>query len=218
MIHIPENLPLQVAPLTWILGTWQGWGVYTDAQLETSGNTPEQNKKSHHCLIEFDAQVIDAGLRVTRTVWRTQPGVTLDNDTPVWEGVNALQRTSIAWQSVSFWNILKHPKFPDGIILQTFSTANTGNITLWNGTAKGPRIQLTLDTAAATASARSLAYGQVMLGMAESDLFLVETLQFADSELTLSGRLTKVAEPDPIELLPDGPALAGHEESAGLSD
>ncbi|EEH64597.1 hypothetical protein HMPREF0044_0334 [Gleimia coleocanis DSM 15436] len=217
MINIPDNLPLAVAPLTFLLGTWQGWGVFTDTPSETNENVNSANVPVNvsHCLLEYDAQVIDDCLRVTRTVWNTQDGVTLDNETPVWEGVNALRRTSIAWQSTAYWTIIKHPNYPDGVVIQAFATANTGNVTLWNGTAKGPRVQLTLDTSAAVASARTLEYGQQMLGMAESDLFLVETLQFTDSELTLSGRLTKVAEADPIELLSDGPALAGYAEFTG---
>lgn len=211
MIHIPDNLPLQIAPLTWLLGTWQGWGVFTDTPSEKSDEpvTAKTNHPASNCLIEYDIQVVDEQLRLRRTIWRTQPGVVLDNEASVATGVNALEKTSLAWQTLGFWQIQKHSKFPEGVLIQATSASNTGNISLWQGTAKGPRVQLTLDVSAAAPQARTLEYGQLMLGVAESDLFLVESLQFTDSEITLSGRLAKVAQVEPIELLPDGPKLAG---------
>ena len=27
MFSIPENLPLEIAPLAWMLGPWKGWGM-----------------------------------------------------------------------------------------------------------------------------------------------------------------------------------------------
>ena len=27
MFSIPENLPLEIAPLAWLLGPWKGWGM-----------------------------------------------------------------------------------------------------------------------------------------------------------------------------------------------
>lgn len=211
MISIPEHLPLQVAPLTWLLGTWQGWGVFTDvAKLAPSENegAAEPNPAST-CLVEYDVQVVGDQLRLRRTVWRTQPEVSLDNEAPVKEGLAKLERRSIAWQNTQFWTLTQHAKLPEGLLVQASSAASTGLVSLWQGSAQGPRVQLTLDVSASAAQARQLEYGQLLLGVAQSDLFMVEALQFKDSEITLSARLARVADCEPIELLPDGPALAG---------
>lgn len=214
MISIPDNLPLKVAPLTWLLGTWQGWGVFTD-DLKTppSENTgtakPTENNPASTCLVEYDAQVVGEQLRVQRTVWRTQTGVILDNEAPVVEGLKKLQRHSIAWQNTQFWTLSRHKKLTDGMLIQASASASTGIVSLWQGTVQGPRVQLTLDVSASASGARQLEYGQLLLGVAQSDLFMVESLQFTGSEITLSARLARVADAAPIELLPDGPALAG---------
>ncbi|MCS4484686.1 heme-binding beta-barrel domain-containing protein [Gleimia sp. 6138-11-ORH1] len=207
MIHIPDNLPLKVAPLTWLLGTWQGWGVYTDAPSATEKTAATAPAST--CLLEYSVQVEGDQLRLQKTVWRTQPGVVLDNEAPVAQGLSALEKTSLAWQTSGYWELAPHEKLPNGMLIQATSSSSTGNVSLWQGTVQGPRAQLTLDVSAGAAQARSLEHGQLLLGIVKSELFLVESLQFKGSEITLSGRLAKVHEADPIPLLPDGPPLAG---------
>ena len=67
MFSIPENLPLEIAPLAWMLGPWKGWGmlsidegddqpIYEEAEgticgkqmkLVTARKTPALQAKKH---------------------------------------------------------------------------------------------------------------------------------------------------------------------------
>lgn len=188
MIVIPENLPEKVAPLTWLLGTWQGWGTTTAEE----GNAL--------VTFEFDAQVVGDQVRTRMTVYDTDSVVELDAETPALEGVELLNRSGLAWEETSYWKVIVDPENAEEKYLQVTTALTEGRAQLWVGKVQGPRIRLLVDTLARAEGALSVTKGDRMLGLVNSDIFFTETLTTDEAGLTTSGRVTRVEDPRQIEV------------------
>ncbi|MDO5034901.1 MAG: heme-binding beta-barrel domain-containing protein [Actinomycetaceae bacterium] len=184
MIVIPQNLPNQVAPLTWLLGTWIGWGTKS---------SPEGNKL---VTFQFDAQVVGERVRTVLKIYDTDSIVELDAHIGALEGEHALGRSRLASEETAYWHVLDDAgqKY-----LQVTSTCTEGVSGLWVGKVQGPRIRLLLDTAARHEGAPAVSKGERMLGLVNSDIFFTRSYSVEDGELVTSGRVARVADPEPIE-------------------
>ncbi|MDO5729640.1 MAG: heme-binding beta-barrel domain-containing protein [Actinomycetaceae bacterium] len=191
MIVIPENLPERVASLTWLLGTWQGWGTTTAA---------EENSL---VTFEFKGYVVDDNVRSTLTVYSTDTAANLDSDTPALEGVQILRRRRILWEETAYWSVLNSEDKPEDKFLQVTTALSTGRAHLWVGKVAGPRIRLLIDTIARAASAEAVTEGERMFGLVNSDIFWTETLVTEEKNLTTSGRMSRVEDPDEIDIFGD---------------
>lgn len=187
MIVIPENLPERVAPLTWLLGTWQGWGTTTAADEDSL------------VTFEFKVRVVDDNLRSTLTVYSTDTAASLDSDTPALEGVQILHRKGLLWEETAYWSVLVAEGKPADKFLQVTTALSTGRAHLWVGKVVGPRIRLLIDTIARSASAEAVTEGERIFGLVNSDIFWTETLVTEEKKLTTSGRMSRVEDPDEIE-------------------
>ncbi|MDO5048581.1 MAG: heme-binding beta-barrel domain-containing protein [Actinomycetaceae bacterium] len=186
MIVIPENLPKRVAPLTWLLGTWRGWGTATgdDGDVLIS--------------FEFDAQVVGTRVRSQLTVYSTDSAVELDAQTGALDGADALNKSGVAWEETAYWSVVSDPENEDDKYLQVTSATTRGLALLWVGKVQGPRIRLLVDTLARTEDALAVSKGDRMLGLVNSDIFFTETMTTPKGNLTASGRVARVQDPQPI--------------------
>lgn len=192
MIVIPENLPERVAPLTWLLGTWQGWGTTTTSDADSL------------VTFEFTARVVGNNVRSTLTVYSTDTAASLDSDTPALEGIQILRRRGILWEETAYWSVLNSEDKPEDKFLQVTTALSTGRAHLWVGKVIGPRIRLLIDTIARSASAEAVTEGERMFGLVNSDIFWTETLVTEEKNLTTSGRMSRVEDPDEIEVFEGG--------------
>lgn len=192
MIVIPENLPERVAPLTWLLGTWQGWGTTTTSDADSL------------VTFKFTARVVGNNVRSTLTVYSTDTTASLDSDTPALEGVQTLHRRGILWEETAYWSVLNSEDKPEDKFLQVTTALSKGRAHLWVGKVVGPRIRLLIDTIARSASAEAVTEGERMFGLVNSDIFWTETLVTEEKNLTTSGRMSRVEDPDEIEVFEGG--------------
>lgn len=192
MIVIPENLPERVAPLTWLLGTWQGWGTTTTSDADSL------------VTFKFVARVVGNNVRSTLTVYSTDTTASLDSDTPALEGVQTLRRRGILWEETAYWSVLNSEDKPEDKFLQVTTALSKGRAHLWVGKVVGPRIRLLIDTIARSASAEAVTEGERMFGLVNSDIFWTETLVTEEKNLTTSGRMSRVEDPDEIEVFEGG--------------
>ena len=187
MIVIPENLPQQVAPLTWLLGTWRGWGTATGDEGDVL------------IAFEFDAQVVGGHVRSRITVYDTDSAVNLDTQTGALDGADMLYKSGVRWEESAYWTVVPDPNDEQEKYLQVTSATTRGVSHLWVGKVQGPRIRLLVDTLARTEDAPTVSKGDRMLGLVNSDIFFTETLTTADGDFTTSGRVARIADPQPIE-------------------
>lgn len=187
MIVIPENLPQQVAPLTWLLGSWRGWGTATGDDGDVL------------IALAFDAQVVGNQVRTRITVYDTDSVVELDAHTGALDGADMLKKSGFRWEETAYWAVVPDPEDEQEKYLQVTSATTRGVAHLWVGKVQGPRIRLLVDTLARTEDALAVSKGDRMLGLVNSDIFFTETLTTADGDFTTSGRVARVVDPQPIE-------------------
>ena len=186
MIVIPQNLPSQVAPLTWLLGTWVGWGT----QSSPDG--------SNLVTFEFDCRVVGEQVSTRLAVFNTDAVVEVDAQVGALEGIDLLPRSGVASEETAYWKVLKDTDGEDNY-LQVTSASTDGIAGLWVGRVQGPRIRLLIDTAVHKEGAPAASLGERMLGLVNSDIFFNETLNTDKGDFVVSGRVARVEEAKPIE-------------------
>ncbi len=107
MIVIPQNLPSQVAPLTWLLGTWVGWGTQS---------SPEG---SNLVTFEFDCQVVGEQVSTRLAVFNTDAVVEVDAQVGALEGIDLLPRSGVASEETAYWKVLKDTDGEDNYLQVT---------------------------------------------------------------------------------------------------
>ena len=185
MIVIPQNLPSQVAPLTWLLGTWVGWGT----QAAPDGN--------NLVTFAFDNQVVGEQVCTRLTVFNTDAVVEVDAQVGALEGSDMLARSGVCSDETAYWKVLKDTG--EDNYLQVTSASTDGIAGLWVGRVHGPRIRLLIDTAVHKEGAPAASLGERMLGLVNSDIFFTETLNTDKGDFVISGRVARVEEAKPIE-------------------
>ncbi|MDT3767031.1 heme-binding beta-barrel domain-containing protein [Gleimia hominis] len=200
MIVIPENLPPKLAKLTWLLGSWRGWG--------TSGEGA-----GDPVLIRFDAQILGEQVRTNTQLIAVEQVGELSAETNAVDGAAALKPVKLLWEESAYWSVVD----PDKGVLQISSTRSDGLCALWAGKVDGPRMRLLVDTLVRASGAPEIKQGERLYGLVESDVFFTETLKGAEQMVT-SGRVTRVEDPKPGGENGLAPSEGTSDASEGTSD
>jgi hypothetical protein len=180
---IPENFPLALAPLAWLVGTWAGEGVggyptvdtfrFAQEVEVTNDGRPFLGYTSRSWILD------DAGERV-------RPG---GAETGFWRPAAAPEASTEP-----------PPLAPNGdaplptLAVDLLLTHPTGFIEIWTGTVEGPRIAVQTDVVARTPSAKDYSAGTRVYGLVEGDLLWAFDMAAVGQPLQphLSARLCRV--------------------------
>lgn len=193
MFAIPEDLPLDLAPLAWMIGRWQGWGMLA---------TP-QGEEDRPLLQDVHAEVVGERLRMVTSLYYST-----GTPDPMWdagEGLDGLERGEIVGQETTYWGVLPAPEVSISFgeeeaeisrELQVTGADMQGLAYLWVGMSMGPRIRLVSDVVAREEGAPEVGKMARMYGLVGGEMFWTadNTVGDEDPVVLLSGRLQRVNE------------------------
>lgn len=189
MMVIPENLPLDIAPLAWFLGDWRGWGMRS---VTDGDDTP--------VIEEVRARICGTQMRMTTTIYEAT--ATRDMD-PLWDaatGLSALERGDLLREETLYVRrlpgsgVLPPPGEYEPRELTASGAQNDGYAVLWVGRSVGPRMQMVSDAIATAAGAEEYSRFSRMYGLVAGELMWAQERSGNDGEdhVELSGRLMRV--------------------------
>ena len=208
MIVIPADLPTRLAPLAWMLGTWEGWGMRASAD-----DTPDTA-----VIEEIRAEICGEDMRLTTSIYEATfaPDVQLD---PTWDaatGLRALRKAELFWEETAYISVLpsdEEPPLPGQYVGREFTASSTMTnalAVLWAGIGVGPRVQMVSDVIARGAHSEDLQQLGRMYGLVAGELMWTQerTLAGAEAEVEYSGRLMRTAQ----AMTESGEAIEGIEQ------
>ena len=80
---IPADLPALVAPVAWMLGTWEGWGMRAVAPAPGQDETAEDSP----VIEEIRGDVVGEQMRLVTRVYAGEASVPVD---PTWDAAQGL--------------------------------------------------------------------------------------------------------------------------------
>jgi hypothetical protein len=185
---LPDDLAPELYPLAWLLGRWHGFGMVGYHEIPQRDVVAETT---------FDH---DGGpyLRSTSTLWLADDALSgpVDPEMPGAEGYRALVK-DVQWATeTAYWRPVGSRPAGSGtaVDLEVVCSDPAGSLSLYLGTAEGPRITLATDAVVTSPSAARVSAAGRMYGLVASDLLWVQDLAAFGQELGpySSGRLSRV--------------------------
>lgn len=165
-----DDIAPELYPLSWLLGTWRGFGALGYASI------PEQSIINE---IVFDH---DGGpyLRATSTIWQIDD----DASEPVVhemtgaQGYAALVKGTQWSTETQYWRPVSAEQTGQAmnVQLEVVVADPAGHLSLYVGAAEGPRIDLATDAVVSAPSGSQVSSGTRMFGLVASDLLWVQEL------------------------------------------
>ena len=235
---LPDDLPPELYPLAWLVGTWRGYGILTYGET-----VPEQ---AVYQEMTFDH---DGGpyLRQTTTIWTVDAtrSKNLDFEMPGLQGASLLAPAQIWSTETAYWRPVGQEQ-PDGADgagtteaadapsdaesaggplipvtrLELVSADPAGHVGVWEGWIQGPRAQVGTQAVGRARTAVPVEEMTRMFGLVGGDLMWTQDMAaFGQSEVTTyaSGRLGRVDDVDDPAAQP-GSALDPAEPTADSLD
>ncbi|MFT0762190.1 FABP family protein [Scrofimicrobium sp. R131] len=191
MFEIPENLPLSLAPLAWVLGRWQGWGTLAG----------DDDEPDAIILQDIQAEVVGQQMRVVTSLYHGKVEGEIDWQMNAAAGLDLIEPGELFREETSYWRLatplaVLPPEGEEPRELQVTSADTQGLATLWVGVSMGPRIRLTSDVIARDASAPQMTTVHRMFGLVGGELFWTSetSLDQGEPQVELSGRLRRASQ------------------------
>lgn len=191
MMVIPADLPPELAPLAWMLGSWRGWGM-----LATPGDGDDLP-----VIEEVRADIVGSRMRMVTTVRaaRVAEGREID---PMLDAADALALATPAGvlrEETLYVRVLPgsgHLPAPGEYEPRELTATGAdldGLAVLWVGVGVGPRVQLNSDTVAREAHAEAVERLARMYGLVGGEMMWTQetTLEGGEATIDISGRLMR---------------------------
>lgn len=183
---IPADLAPELYPLSWLLGVWRGFGMVGYLDI------PQHSVVSE---MVFDH---DGGpyLRCTATLWLVDAELSgpVDHEMPGADGYRALVK-DVQWATeTQYWRPVGTQRAGASVVdLEVLCADPAGMLSLYLGSAEGPRITLATDAVVSSPSAAQVSAATRMYGLVHSDLMWVQDLAAFGQPLGpyASGRLSR---------------------------
>lgn len=201
MIELPTDLPADLAPLSWLIGVWEGTGVI-DYHV---GDTHYQGEFSHRVSFSHDGgPFLNYAASAHLASSDGAPSRALNSETGFWRlarpatdaepgpGLLPPPAAAVA-RTVEDVEALRNRA--GGFDLEVSLVHSDGVSELYLGQVKGPRIDLATDAVVRTASARHYAAATRMYGLVDGHLLWAWDIAALGRELGshASARLAKVS-------------------------
>ena len=196
---IPADLPALVAPVAWMLGTWEGWGMYAAPAVPGQ----EEPAEDSPVIEEIRGDVVGDQMRL---VTRVYAGVASEPIDPTWDaakGLSAIHKGDLISEETAYVSVAPSdaPLPPPGQYNSrefTATSASTeGHSTVWDGVSVGPRVQMVSDAIALGVGATRVTHLGRMFGLVAGELMWTQerTLDGEDeADVEISGRLMRTAQ------------------------
>lgn len=189
---LPDGLAPEVYPLGWLVGSWRGYGV-----LAYPGITEQPFVQE--LVVDHDGGPY---LRFTSTLWTVDPeqSSSVPQEATGAQGAELLSPGAVWSTETAYWRAAPDAgatdngeQTPPATEIEALVAQPTGHVSVYVGTVRGPRVNLTSDAVVRTASAAEVTAGSRIYGLVQSDLMWVEELAAFGHELQnyASGRLSR---------------------------
>lgn len=189
---LPDGLAPEAYPLAWLVGSWRGYGV-----LAYPGITEQPFVQT--LVVDHDGGPY---LRFTSTLWTVdaERSSSVPQDATGAQGAELLTPGAVWSTETAYWRAVPGAspaddgeQGPPTTEIEALVAQPTGHVSVYLGTVRGPRVNLTSDAVIRTASAAEVTAGSRMYGLVHSDLLWVEELAAFGQELQnyASGRLSR---------------------------
>nr|NLD40948.1 FABP family protein [Actinomycetales bacterium] len=191
--HLPDDLAPELYPLGWLTGSWHGFDM-----LGYEG-IPE-----HRIVTELEV-THDGGpyLRVDSTIWTADPNLSgpTHHEMVGSEGYSNLVKQT-QWSTETSYFRAVGSQSTEGatrVELEVVTADPAGHLSLWVGSAQGPRIEIATDAVISAPTASAVSGSTRMFGLVQGDLLWAWDLAAFEQPLApyASARLSRLGEPAP---------------------
>lgn len=197
MFTIPENMPIEIAPMAWMLGTWRGWGMHIQPGEEL--DIP--------VLEEIRVDFVGTQMIMTTSVYAAtvREGGDIDPMLDSFEGMAALIQGELMHEETMYIRVLPGSgalPTPGEVETREFmaSGATTNGLAvLWAGVSMGPRVRMISDAIARDSQAEQIEEMSRMYGLVAGELMWTQERYLTGDEepsVAISGRLARVESDD----------------------
>ena len=172
---IPADLPALVAPVAWMLGTWEGWGMLARPDASSRGDGDGAAEDSP-VVEEIRGEVVGDQMRL---VTRVYAGVSSTPIDPTWDaarGLSAITKGDLVSEETLYVSVAPSdaPLPPPGQYnpreFTATSASTQGHAAVWNGVSVGPRVQVVSDAIALGEGTQRLVHLGRMFGLVAGEL------------------------------------------------